>query len=168
MKKVTLCLMSLMVVVLLSSAAFTAECFNVKGSAFVPNIYTYRTSNTNWRNSHMHISNITDSEVTCRVTVYDGDGNDLSSFSKVLKDGGGTTSTLVTSGTGTFTIPAQSTRVFSFHYDNLNKFVMGHATIEWTSTNKTLHKALVAGYRSRTVHNSSFEAQFAINNGQPF
>ncbi|WP_147820131.1 hypothetical protein [Salidesulfovibrio onnuriiensis] len=169
MKKLILTTLAL-VLLMSASASATVDCFNTKGSALVPSMYTYYISNTNWRTSLLHITNITDSEVTCKVTVYDGNGNDVSSYSKLLKDsfGAGTNGEVIATGVSTFIIPAQATRVFSFHYDNLNKFVMGHAVIEWTSENKTLRKALIAGFRSRAKSGNNFEAQFPVNNGQPF
>ncbi|WP_147820132.1 hypothetical protein [Salidesulfovibrio onnuriiensis] len=168
MKKLMLATVALLM--LMSANVLAQECFNTKGSALVPSMYTYYISNTNWRTSLLHISNITDSEVTCRVIVYDGNGNDVSSYSKLLKDsfGAGTNGEVIATGVSTFIIPAQATRVFSFHYDNLNKFVMGHAVIEWTSENKTLRQALIAGFRSRAKSGNNFEAQFPVNNGQPF
>ena len=118
--------------------------------------------------SKIHVSNITDSAVTCRVKVYDYNGNDLSSYCHVTTGDDSTYFKTLSTGVNTFVLPAHSSRVFSFFKKNMSKSVVGYAVIEWTSENEDLRKALIATHRLVGAATHHHMGMVMINNGQPF
>lgn len=167
MKK--LMFMTAMVLVLCNGAAAT-ECFNAKGNALVPHVRSYYADSTAFQSTAFSVSNITGSSVVCKVTVYDHDGNDVTSYGGVYSGSSNSgTSTVVAQGTGTFNIPANSTRVYRFEHKSPSA-IYGYATIEWTSSDAQLRKAIIAGTRitGLVYGDSYFTSQGSVNNGEPF
>ncbi|WP_147822611.1 hypothetical protein [Salidesulfovibrio onnuriiensis] len=163
MKKLMLALA--MVVMLCASASATVDCFNAKGSALVPSVISRYANDSQFLKTNMDISNITGTEVTCRVKVYDQNGDDVSSNGSVWIGNSIGGFTQLSTG-NTFKIPAHSSRLFSFFTDG--KSVNGYAVIEWTSADEDLRKALIAGSRIVGVSGQKCSSHVLINNGQPF
>ncbi len=161
---------ALAMVMLLCGTAFAEDCFNAKGSAIVPGMYARYSGSNIYQSDHVIISNIDNTAVTCRVTVYDQDGNDVSSYCKLYTGGDNQTLEELSSGVNTFEIPANSTRLFQFYQSGMTKCMIGYAVIEWTSSDAKQRKSLVASLRSNGKWGSGtfYATQLLINNGQPF
>lgn len=142
--------------------------FNAQGSALVPGLMARHRNANYYIQSNLIISNITDSAVTCRVMVFDHDGNDISSYCYVTTGDNSTEFKKISTGVNSFEIPAHSTRGFYFFKANMQKSVLGHAVIEWTSDNKRLRKALIASSGLDAIAGQYYSNRAFVNNGQPF
>lgn len=161
-------MLALAMTMLLSVTAFAQECFNAQGSALVPGLQYFNNSGSLEINENIFLSNITNSEVTCKVTIYDHDGNDVTVHSTVYTGSQDASVPVVATGTGTFKIPAHSTRFLRF-YDSANKNLLAYAVVEWTSTDTRARKALIGVVKTYSRNGSSSNAsKYLINNGQPF
>lgn len=156
----------LAIVILLSSVASAEECFNAKGSTLVPSMICHHTNSTQYNSTRLDISNITGTEVTCRVRVYDQDGNDVSSHCTIVKGSSTSSFSTISTGSNTFSIPAHSSRIYAFSTNG--KSVNGYAVIEWTSTDENLRNALIAGYCYMGVSDKIYSSMAFVNDGQPF
>lgn len=158
-------------VMLMCGSAFAVECFSAKGSAVVTGVRVINYGATNNDQSEITVSNVSNTSVTCKVTVFDHAGNDITSSCTVFsgKYNGSAGSTLIASGTGTFELPAGNTRVVSVWNGNVNTVVYGHAVIEWTSADNKLRKALIASLRTWARNGSAnYCTHTMTNGGQPF
>lgn len=163
------CVLSVAILALMCGVAGAYE-FNAQGSALVPNLTFIQTTRNNFIYQYINVTNITGSTVQCRATVYDHNGNDITSLIKVYSGSEGADNfSTISTGTGDFEIPAHSTRMFC-----LTEFpkmvIVGYAVIEWNSSDSQLRKALIAGGRflRRTNVNRESGGNYLINNGQPF
>lgn len=172
MRKITPFLLSLTLLVLFCGSALAETTFNGRGSAIVNNVRAYNPNSTYNEQTEFAVTNISGSAVTCRVTVYDHDGTDVTSICNVYSGNkNSTSSALIASGTGQFELPAGNTRVVSFHAADASVgIIYGHAVIEWSSADTNLRKALIASLRvfARTGADSTGTSLTMINNGQPF
>jgi len=159
---------ALAMVMLLCGTAFAEDCFNAKGSAIVPCVMARYHSSSYFVKTNFTISNITDSDVTCRVKVFDHDGNDVSTNCSVSTGSDSTSYKKLSTGVNEFVIPAHSTRIYNFFKNNMAKSIAGYAVIEWTSSNENLRKAIVATTRMNGVAGQFYSNMSFINNGQPF
>ncbi len=141
--------------------------FNAQGSTIVPNIYSCYPRPDYYYIPYFTVTNITSEEVQCKITVYDHAGNDMTQYSKIYT--GGSSWTVISSGTGEFTLPAHSTRMYSLKPEGTSVRTMGHAVIEWKSNDLKLRKALVAGMLLQMSSKAGAGIAITnINNGQPF
>ncbi|WP_147822613.1 hypothetical protein [Salidesulfovibrio onnuriiensis] len=156
-----------LVLMLCGSAFATVDCFNAKGSLLVADVHGLSFESDYYQNTSFTLSNITSTAVTCRVTVYDQNGDDISSNGNVYV-AGNSANLINVSTSGTFEIPANSTRIYKIQNSNTTRF-SGYAVIEWTSDSEKQRKALIAGmytfFRSRS---EKFTWGSQLNNGQPF
>ncbi len=163
-------LLSLTITLFICGSAFAQQFnFNAQGSAIVPNIATWYMSSNNAAHAHIVLSNITDSTVTCQITVYDHEGNDVSSRGKVFTGDNIGTWTIVSVGTNTFELPPYGSRSFMTDGTKQQRSMFGHAVIKWKSTDPKLSKALVGGYRFHGKEpTGNFDGTTLINSGTPF
>lgn len=135
------------------------DCFNVTGSA------TY---------SHFTVSNITESTINVKVTLYKADGtiikDDNNSSAGLLRG----TSTLANyndnpsdNASITFTLEANKSGYFSL-WAVPSQETFGYGTIEWTQDSKTIYGLVSFG--NFVQSNTSGPSRFAIpiNGGLPF
>lgn len=99
-------LMAMAMIVVMCSSVFAQTTFECRGSAVVPGIKTFSSSSSVHSVTTLFVSNITGSDVACKVTVYDHNGNDVSYLCDILT-GNDASSSVVTlaSGTGEFFLP---------------------------------------------------------------
>ncbi|WP_147822614.1 hypothetical protein [Salidesulfovibrio onnuriiensis] len=168
MKKLML---TLVMVLLLSSIAAAQETFTPQGSLVVPGVSANYVSNTNRTITKFLLTNVSGNAVQVKVTVYDRNGNDVSKYCNVYEGSSNKNSwSLVAQGTGTFDLAAHGTRVVNFGYNITNANVIGHAVIEWASSDKLQRKALMGSLRFFSAYNTgdhSYGQQF-LNSGQAF
>lgn len=173
MRKLTTCLLAMVLTVFVFGSASAQSTFEGRGSAIVTAVEAINDSHNNTSNE-IFITNITGSTVTCKVTFYDQNGNDVTEISNYCRVMTGSDSssglTTVASGTGTFDLPPFSTRMVLYRYtSSQSKHMMGHAVIEWTSQDSRLRKALTAKMRySRFTSTQGWASSSPINGGQPF
>ena len=167
MRKATFLATLVMAVALMTSNGFA----DTSGSAIMPGIVSAWASPTSYIFSTAYITNISGSDVTCEVTWYDHDGNDVTQYCKVYSGNlSGNSSVLVASG-GTFTLPAGATRFVHFYSKNQIIALYGHAVIKWTSTNPSLRQALIATarvYANSTSYSTQNAYSIPINDNKPF
>jgi len=167
MKKALLSLLLLAAVFM----AAPAGAGSAHGSAVTTGIFSYYLSPDKYYMGNIYVTNISNADVTCRVTVYDSEGNDVSSLFKVYA-GNKDPQILVGSVSEPFPIPASCTRDVNLFSDAPNTYVLGHAVIEWTSDDPSVQKPLMAEvWRQQRVNSegkSAFCAATLVNGGQPF
>jgi len=167
MKRLMSVVLSVVVVLMMCGGAMAEECFNAQGSALVPNIIYVYNNAKNYVYPYITISNITDKEVQCKVTVFDHDGVDVTSLGSVLS--GGSSLVTISHGVGDIDLPAYSTRAYSLQPSGGKKVIYGHAIIEWKSADAKLRRALIGGVnRHRLCGTSRSDSERLINDGNPF
>ena len=168
MRKATFLATLVMAVALMTSNGFA----DTSGSAIMPGVMSTWASSSTYVFSTAYITNISGSDVTCEVTWYDHDGNDVTQYCKVYSgNSSGKSNVLIASGTGTFTLPAGATRFVHFYCQNQLLALYGHAVIKWTSTNPSLRQALIAIGRvhgNSTSHSTQNAFALPINDNKPF
>ena len=152
----------------LCSAAYAVE-FNSRGSVVIPGVQFKHTSATNFSEVYLHVTNIAGCDVDCRVTFYDHAGNDVTSSYAAVYKGSDTSSgaVLVTSG-GDFSLPSGGSRYVKLSVDGAAKLLVGHAVVEWASTNAHVKKALVVSGRYYFSKNGVSFAKLPVIGSQPF
>ncbi len=158
---IKLSMLSVAMLVLMCGAA-GAQDFQVRGSAIVPNLLYQFWSTTQYVNSEILITNITNVPVKCRVLIYDHSGNDISSFGQILTGGNGNWA-LVSTSAANFEIPANGSRIFSLANTYPLKSIIAHAIIEWSSDDTKLRKALMAGVWTFLEVNGRGHGNFLVN-----
>lgn len=167
MKFVKTPFLAAMIVFFACGVVNASEPFEARGSAVATGMFCRYLQSPQVQSS-LIISNMAGSPVTCKVTVYDHDGNDVTSLCDVLT-GSTTNSAVVVTQGGTFELPAFATRSVRFINKNVPGFYYGQAVIEWTSNDPRLRKALHAKLillkedGSRTGY-----AMSSVNGDQPF
>jgi len=165
-------MIAIMVLLLLTSIIGSANAAEQSGNAIMPGIVSVWGSSTTAVFTTAYITNISATDVTCIVTWYDHDGNDVTNYCKVYSGNNSSTSNqLIASGTGTFTLPAGSTRFVHFYSQNQLKALYGHAVIKWTSTNSKLRQALIATGRvigTSSSNDTQNAYSIPINNNKAF
>lgn len=171
MHKTSSILAALILTLSFLASANATVTFIPNGSAIVPGLQSNYIDLNRYVSEIMIISNISDNDVQCRVTVYDHDGNDVSTRCNVYTGGAlpGTGAVTVSTGINIFDIPAHSTRAYSFKEDSAPG-MFGYAVIEWMGTDTQQRKALIG---SMTTHGKRYSGgvyanKILINNGQPF
>ncbi|SME97459.1 hypothetical protein [Desulfovibrio gilichinskyi] len=161
------CVLSVAMLVLMCGAAGAVDNFNAQGSALVPSILYYYENPDKLNYPYIILTNITGNTVQCRVVIYDGDGNNLTAFSQLIKGGVNWTSTY---GISDFEIPAHSSRMFALNKANAMIHTIGYAVIEWKSDDPQLRKALIGGVQLHRKDGPALitNSHFLINNGDPF
>lgn len=169
-KSVVMVCLAVVALAFASVAQAVVDCPVSRGKAIVPNVIGRYKNIDNYTVTHIVVSNITSSDVDCKITVYNHDGVDVTSWSKLSTGTDTSLLNVIAQGTGEFTLPAQSTRIFTFGtVDGQQLHYPGYATIEWASDDSTMFEALVAG--GRMWHESGgnpFAIGFLVNGGMPF
>ena len=155
-----------MVVVLMMCDGAMAEEFYAQGGALVPNIRYIVSSDRVWMYPEIVLTNITNDTVQCQVRVYDADGLDLTSRGAAYK--GGTTSTVNIGAGGNFEIPPHSSRMYVVLVAGSKINTLGHAEIQWMSSDSKARKALIGGGTIRKKNDYRSDTSFLINQGNPF
>ncbi len=162
--------LSTILVVLMCGVVFAEETFNAQGSAIAP-CYIYRYNGNFHVYSSITISNITGETIKCKVTILNGDGENVTSMGGIYTDGPAGWKNIA-SGTGEFELPAHSTRVYVMDANTTGSAklsILGQALIQWNSNDPNLRKALIAAHRITSGDvNKTSEAISAVNNGGPF
>ncbi len=158
------CVLSMAMLMLMCGAA-GADDFHPQGNALVSGLFQYYARDKVQSNSMIVLSNITSDDVQCKVTVYDQNGSDITTLGLVYA-----ASSLISTGTGLFDIPAHSTRRFYLPGNAPEKFNVGYAIIEWSATDTTIRKALIGSvlHNRQNGDNSIGISDKDINGGQPF
>ncbi|WP_432738340.1 hypothetical protein [Maridesulfovibrio sp. FT414] len=104
-------LMSAAMVVLMCGGVFATD-FVPQGSCSTPMFAQY-THSLNFTQTELLINNITGSTVYCKVTVYDQNGNDVSSHAQIISGPTNGVITVVSTG-NEFDIPAHGSRQYVF------------------------------------------------------
>lgn len=168
MKKLTLIALAL-ILMLCSSAFAQGSTCESKGSAIIPHYETRIISGTNMYWSMINLSNISDSDVTVTVKLFDHTGvRATGPFLVFVGSSYDNTSQVVGNGVDPFVIPAGETRQLSVY--NNTRFLMGYGTIDWCSDNARQAKALVGSVRSYALEGTtrSYGSEAFLNAGQPF
>ncbi len=158
--------------IFLSSTSYAQTNFNAQGSTTVSGMYyaisaKYITLVYPW----LILTNTSSSTVRCKVTIYDNDGNDVSTLGLAPKD---TDRAINTDTDGSFEIPPHCTQRYVMKPRNMpDAYMMGYATIEWKSSDTQLRNALIGSMRSYTEigkapYTTTSTTQVQINNGQAF
>ncbi|WP_419783970.1 hypothetical protein [Maridesulfovibrio sp.] len=168
MKKAMKIVMSLVMIMLLCGTAMASD-FNAQGSALIPGLEYWVVSNSNYGSQRIILNNITRTDVTCRFSLYDHDGNDISHLVNVYK-GGPTNHVMVSNGGADVAIPAGASRLFTLKVVGVANFTIGYAKVQWKSADVMLQKALIGTVREfRRDHGGPYTGgNLLINNGQPF
>lgn len=150
--KTKIVFMTAMLTLLLCGVAFAQTTFEARGSAIVTGLEaTSSTTSTYTDKTTLWLTNISGNEITCKITMKDHDGNDVSAMTDVYTGNNSATQVqLVSSGAGTFTLPAGATRYAILWDPSMNKHIFGHIIIEWDSENTSLRKALMVDGRRYT------------------
>jgi len=169
MKRRSIFLMTLTLIMLLCGPA-NATYLEARGSAVVTGMRAKHRSSTDFQHSIIWVTNITGSDVECRVNFFDHAGDDVTSYCTVYSGNASSNAAVtIATGTGTFDLPAGETRYVYLTMPNTSRLIQGHAVIEWASTNPHLRKALIAAGECRVVSSALKQAAgFTINGGQPF
>ncbi|WP_421899315.1 hypothetical protein [Maridesulfovibrio sp.] len=169
MKQIRAGLMSAVLVVLICGAAFAQGTFVPQGSVIVPGLESvFISSKSNWA-TYMALTNITNDAISCRVIVYDQNGNDVTYRTKIMTGSASSGWVVIAAGTSDFEIPAHSTRKFVLQAVGSKEVIIGHATIQWSSNDPLPHTALIGSARTGGyVDSKIFATNIPINNGQPF
>jgi len=169
MKRCSISLMPLILILLLCGSA-SATSFETRGSAVVNSMRARYYNSISYVVSHLWITNITGSDVTCRVSFYDHAGNDVTSYCKVLSGSESSADHVtISTGTGTFELPAGQSRFVSLGLSNTNRNIQGYAVIEWSSADSLVRKPLIAvgSCYTRSGDRAGYMT-IPINGGQPF
>lgn len=155
--------------VLLSSSVY-ANAFEAKGSAIVGGVYADYHGSTKFFKTFLYITNVTGSDVDCRVTIYDHSGDDVTSDCCTIFTGSSSSASVVTIGSGAdiFSLPAGASRMVRVAVTNA-RCIIGHAVVEWSSEDRHVKKALVvAGDLQYRRGNSFMDKALPVIGGQPF
>lgn len=160
--------LTFVLILMLCSAAYAVE-FTPRGSVVIPGIQSSRPSSTNFSQVYLHVTNVAGCDVDCRVTVYDHAGNDVTSYASVYEGSDtGPTAVLAASG-GDFSLPSGASRFVRIAVDDASKLLVGHAVVEWASTNTHVKKALVVSGRYYSFYKDGLSySALPIISGQPF
>ncbi|TIH07878.1 hypothetical protein D0S45_20480 [Marinifilum sp. JC120] len=169
MKLIRAGLMSAVMVVLMCSGVFAQGTFIPQGSAVVPGVESaYFKPSERWI-STLQITNLTNEEIDCKVTIYNYDGSDVTHKGEVCRGSSSSSAVIISTGTGLFSIPAHGTRFYRLRATNYKEIINGHAVVQWSSTDPKIHKALMGTMRIEgIVDTTTIMSHITINNGQPF
>ncbi|KAB1440355.1 hypothetical protein [Pseudodesulfovibrio senegalensis] len=161
---------SILALLLSLCSVSSVAAFETRGSAFVPCMSASYSNSSVLVRSYIYLTNITGSDVTCRVTFRDHAGDDVTSYSSVYSgNASGNSAVTIATVNGTFTLPAGETRYLRLSISDTSRLIIGQATIEWASDDPNLRKAIIAYGKRHGVHNDRGTlASIPINNGQPF
>ena len=134
MKRLMKFVLVMAMVMMMCGGAMAQSEFIPKGSAIVPNITAERNT-PSWTSSHINITNITNSSIQCKVTVYDHDGNETGDLN--LYSGSATGVLHIGPIVAPFAIPAHGSRVVSFTVTE-NYYVQGHEIGRASCTERVL------------------------------
>lgn len=171
MQKTTTFILAALCTVMLATPVTADSGFTARGKAVATGIFSYYLSPDVYYMGNVYVSNISKADVTCRVTVYDSEGNDVSSLFSVYA-GNKDPQILVGSASEPFAIPPSCTRDVNLFSKKPNTYIMGYAVIEWDSDDTSVQKPLMAEvWKQQRVKNdgkSAFCAATTVNGGQPF
>ena len=165
-KRMMQCLvvLSFLLMSTLSLADFTAI-----GSAVVPGLQVRYASDTEKEISTIYVSNTTNTDITCKVTVFKQDGTDITSSYVTVYTLVSSIVTYVTVTDGEFSLPAHSTRIIQISTTSLES-IRGYAVVEWGCDNAPMRKAIIASRAIWMLRASggSYAHGSEVNGGQIF
>ncbi len=173
MKRLMSVVLSMVVVLMMCGGAMAQECFNAQGSCLIPHIKGFRSATQGFY-TRLHLSNITDGPVQCKIVYYDQHGNDVSGYGDVYTVSGDNVNwQLITTGNNSFEIPAHSTIMMEFTRGGVPNKIIGYGVVKWKSTDSQKQKALIGAtmYSFGANSGSSMHAYggyLALNHGDPF
>ncbi|MDC7217953.1 MAG: hypothetical protein PQJ28_02905 [Spirochaetales bacterium] len=169
MKSIRAGLMSAVLVVLMCGAAFAQGSFVPQGSTTVP-FMTFWANSKNYYRTNIYLSNITSSNLKCKVTPFDHDGYEVPQYLNVLSGNNSGSSAHISVGVEEFDIPAHSTRCVTIKVTDSVKAIYGYALIEWSSDDSVLRRALIGDVRKYGLGagGQPYGGHYPLNNGQPF
>ncbi|WP_419778868.1 hypothetical protein [Maridesulfovibrio sp.] len=156
----------------ITGSAF-AQCtscdFNAQGSALIPHIKGYRTGGSGSFYTRLHLSNITDCSIQCKITLYDQNGADASNLGSYYTVASNNTWQWAGDGGTALTLPPHSTVIFEFTKDAIPDKIIGYGNIKWNSSNGKLQKAMLGSARyNETATSMAMGGTVYLNNGEPF
>lgn len=168
MKKILVCL--LVMVCLLSLGILT---YGASGSAVIPNYIVSNNPGGSINASYFYISNLTNDQVSIKVTFFKQDGSVLRDSSSGMGNGNVRGNDLLnynetdTSTSASFTLGAnQSGSIFLL---DLYPGTYGYGFIEWEQDSKTAHALIADGFRTYQYPSGAYSRySVPINNGLPF
>ncbi|NDV25950.1 hypothetical protein [Desulfovibrio sp. JC010] len=165
MKTMMQAIFAMILTIATSGIAMAETAFDAQGCAIVPSINSGYNSSISREWTFINLSNISNKNVQCLITIYDQNGDTVTSGMTVYAG-----PTVVSSGTGQFDIPAHATRRIIFNAANIGVHAFyGHAVIEWKSDDSRHRKALIGAIEKLRMHgNGLLKGEFLINSGQPF
>lgn len=168
MKRLSSLIPALALVALLCGTAFAETCAS-KGSTVIPSVRYRLYSSTHQYWHSLDLSNISGSDVTCTVKLFDHTGAQVTD--NIIVKEGSTSSTAFTTlpvANNTFDIPAGRSRHVIIYKENSN--FVGYGVIEWCSTDPRLSKALVGTVQRFGINNTngSYGGEYPLNAAQPF
>lgn len=169
MKKTMKFVLAMIMVLMMSGGAMAQTAFNAQGTCLVPHVTGHRSS-SEWTVTRVHLSNITDSAIHCKIDIYDHNGNDVSSYGSIysVSTDGVNWSYIMTAG-NEFEIPAHSTRMMEFTRGTVPNRIMGYGVVKWKSNDPMKQKALVGFVRIHTANSiHAYGGEVFLNDGQPF
>jgi len=168
MKLIRAGLMSAVMVVLMCSSVFAQGTFVPQGSITVPFMASWGNS-LNFYQTNIFLSNITGSKVTCKITPYGTNGNEVTQYLGVASANDFGHDILISKGIKKFEIPAHSTRYASMVVNDAVKSIHGYVLIEWSSEDTVARRALIGDVRKFGCRlKEAFGGWYPLNNGQPF
>lgn len=146
---------------------------DARGAAIIPPYYGYLDGGGSFLGPYVNISNITNSTVTVKITLYKQDGTILYDASTNATQGyfGSRYTNNFTEAnsdfTATFDIDANETVQVFWPNVGTTLDTVGYGKIEWTIASSKLPVALIAGgFVASTSGESRYS--FVVNNGLPF
>ncbi len=148
----------------------TPTPFKARGSALVPGLKYWYVSGSSFLYTQLYISSITNTMVDCKVTVFDHEGNDVSTDCVILTgNNSGANTVVVSTGTGEFSLAAGATNQVRIRAAQAGTFIFGHAVIEWSSEDTKIRQALIAtADRQKELNGRAYASMIPINGGLPF
>jgi hypothetical protein len=159
----------------MSASAFAENSFYPQGSALVSGI-NIRYNNAYIRTTQcLRLTNISNLPIKVKVTVYDHNGNDIS-YHGVFNTGNYSVASAVpvADGDTIIEIPAHNTRDYNvYSHQQTPTTIYGYATIEWSSSDTQLKRAMIASCESHALEKPQGVLVYAenrvdVNNGNPF
>ena len=171
MKKCQYLFLAVVAALLMCGSAMAAD-FETRGSAVVIGLEAAVITSTNYKKRpKIYVTNISGSDVTCKISLFDHDGNDATSYTVYTGSSTSYAGALVSSDNAPFTIPAGATREINAWPNVSNENIKGYALIEWSSEASHIRKALAINaslYSQGTSTGIVYQTSLTVIGNQPF
>lgn len=139
------------------------------GSAIIPSFMTTYTSSTQYVNTLLRITNITNEPIDVKISLFQINGSLLSGTKYVASyDNVNNLNTSLTDATVSFSIDPNSTCQIIFNTLTSSSITYGYGRIEWYQGSKASVGLVVFGYNTYKDSMGYDRAVLPINNGLPF